>query len=225
MEIGPGIHHVNGVRGANCYLAISGGTILIVDTGMPGNGEKILKYLKGLGRDPAEVGYIVLTHSDIDHCGSAFELKKVTGAKVAIHEDDARSLSGEDKLKEVKGIISPLFKMMTKFIRFHPVKPDLLLSEGDEIGGFRVIYTPGHTRGSVCLHRPGEVLFAGDALRSDKRGNPQPPSKLMSVDMKQAWESVRKIAELEFNILLPGHGSPVLQNASKAVRHLLANIS
>jgi glyoxylase-like metal-dependent hydrolase (beta-lactamase superfamily II) len=43
----------------------------------------------------------------------------------------------------------------------------------------------------------------------------------MSVDMKQAWESVRKIAELEFNILLPGHGSPVLQNASKGVRHLL----
>jgi hydroxyacylglutathione hydrolase len=175
VEIVSGIHHVNGVRGANCYLVVSGDTILIVDTGMPGNGRRILKYLKGLGRDPAEVGYIVLTHSDIDHSGSAFELKRVTGAKVAIHEGDARRLSGEEKLKEVRGIISPLFKVMAKLIRFRPVKPDLLLREGDEIGGFRVIYTPGHTRGSACVHRPGELLFAGDALRSDKHGNPEPP--------------------------------------------------
>lgn len=226
MEIIPGVHKVDGVRGANCYLAISGSTILIVDTGMPGNGRRILKYLEGLGRGPAEVEYIVLTHSDIDHSGSVAELKEITKARVAIHEGDAMSLAGEKKLKEVRGIFSPLFKVIARFIKFHPVKPDILLKEGDEIGGFRVIHTPGHTSGSICLYQPGQLLFAGDAaVRSDSRGNLKPPLKSVTLDMKQAWESVKKIAELEFNILLPGHGSPVLQNASKGVKHLLANVS
>jgi len=55
------------------------------------------------------------------------------------------------------------------------------------------------------------VLFAGDALRSDKNGNPKLPSKMMSLDIVRAIDSLRELAELEFEALLVGHGAPVLK--------------
>ena len=62
---------------------------------MPGNERKIVEYAKKLGMEPGRLSYIILTHPDIDHSGSAAKLKGLTGAKVAIHEADAPRLSGE----------------------------------------------------------------------------------------------------------------------------------
>jgi glyoxylase-like metal-dependent hydrolase (beta-lactamase superfamily II) len=221
VKIVPGIYRVDNIRGANSYLAVADDTTLVIDTGVPGNAKKIIDYVTGLGKKPSEIGYIVLTHADIDHSGSVAELREITGARVAIHTEDAPALSGERKLKEVKGILSPIFTLMSKIMKFRPLKPDLLLKEGDEIGGFKVIHTPGHTAGSICLYQPGRLIFAGDALRSDRKGNPKAPSKQMTLDIEEAWKSVRKIAGLEFNILLPGHGAPVVCAASQKVRQLL----
>lgn len=110
-------------------------------------------------------------------------------------------------------------------MKFRPVKPDLLLKEGDKIGSFQVIHTPGHTAGHICLYQPGRLIFAGDALRSDKKGNLRAMSKQMTLDIEEAWKSVRKIAGLEFNILLPGHGAPVIYGASQKVRQLLESMT
>jgi glyoxylase-like metal-dependent hydrolase (beta-lactamase superfamily II) len=110
---------------------------------------------------------------------------------------------------------------MSKMVKFRPVKPDVLLKEDDEIASLKVIPTPGHTPGHICLYQPGRLIFAGDALRSDKKGNPIAMSKQMTLDIEEAWKSVRKIASLEFDILLPGHGAPVIHDASKRVRQLL----
>jgi glyoxylase-like metal-dependent hydrolase (beta-lactamase superfamily II) len=225
VEIVPGIYRVDNVRGANSYFAVADDTTVVIDTGMPGNAKKIIDYVTGLGKKPSEIGYIVLTHADIDHSGSAAELKDITGAKVAIHAGDAPALSGERKLKQVKGILSPIMTLMTKIMKFRPVKPDLLLKEGDNIGDFRVIHTPGHTEGHICLYQPGRLIFAGDALRSDRKGNPKAPSKQMTLDIEEAWKSVRKIASLQFNILLPGHGAPVICGAVEKVRGLLETIT
>jgi glyoxylase-like metal-dependent hydrolase (beta-lactamase superfamily II) len=221
MEIVPGIHQVDGVRGANSYLVTGDAGILLVDTGLPRNGKKIVDYLRGLGRKPDSIKYIVLTHADIDHSGSAAELKEITGASVAIHASDAPRLTGGRQIKEVRGILGLLFRAMPALMHFRPVKPDISLRDGEEIVGFTVIYTPGHTSGSICLYRSKDVLFAGDALRSDKSGNPKLPSKMMSLDIVQATASLAKLAKLDFEALLVGHGTPVLGNASNKVKHLL----
>ena len=62
-------------------------------------------------------------------------------------------------------------------MRFQPIKPDIILKDGDEIDHLRVIHTPGHTEGSICLYKTGDVLFAGDAVRTDRRGNLKLPLK------------------------------------------------
>ena len=221
MEIKKGIYLLDGIRGANSYLYVSEDSISVIDTGMPGNAERILEQIKTLNKTAQDVKLIILTHSDIDHSGSAAQLKKLTGAKVAIHGGDAPSLSGEKELKRVKGFIGFIFRLVSRFMRFQPIKPDIILKDGDVLDHLKVIHTPGHTQGSICLYKAGDILFAGDAVRTDKNGNLKLPPEWMSLNMPEALESVKKMAKLEFDILLPGHGAPVMNKASTKLKELL----
>jgi glyoxylase-like metal-dependent hydrolase (beta-lactamase superfamily II) len=97
---------------------------------------------------------------------------------------------------------------------------DRHLNEGDVLpyaGGLRVIHAPGHTPGHIVLHaeRRG-VLFAGDALMNIL--GPRLPLAAASHDMTAARASVHRLAELEFDIALPGHGTPIVGRASEKVR-------
>jgi glyoxylase-like metal-dependent hydrolase (beta-lactamase superfamily II) len=107
-------------------------------------------------------------------------------------------------------------------MKFQKFKPDILLKDGDEIDNLRVIHTPGHTEGSICLYKVGDILFAGDSVRTDRKGNLKLPSRAMSLNVQEALESVRKMAGLEFTILLPGHGKPAMGKASTKLKELLA---
>jgi hydroxyacylglutathione hydrolase len=217
MELSPGVHKIDGVSGANSFLVIADQGAAVIDTGMPGNEKKIVEYAKKVGLEPSELSYIVLTHPDIDHSGSAAKLKGLTGAKVAIHEADAPRLSGEKKLKEVKGPIGLLFGVMGPFMRFTPVKPDVVLKDSDRLLDLVVVYTPGHTEGSISLYRDKVAMFVGDALRTNSAGKPILPPGPMTVDMDQAKESIRKISTLQYALLLPGHGAPITKDASTSL--------
>jgi len=223
MEIILGIHKIDGVKGANCYLVTSGPEMILVDTGMRGSSKMLAKYLNKLGKNLSDIKYIFITHADIDHVGGAAEIKQLTGAKLVIHQAEAGVLSGKIRGKHVKGPLGLLFKLLAPVVRFQPVEPDIVIKENTELAGFKIIHTPGHTVGSICLFQLGKVLFAGDALKSDQSGNPEPPSKMMTADIAQAKASVALIAELEFDTLLCGHGAPVKGNASAMVKELLAN--
>jgi hydroxyacylglutathione hydrolase len=133
VEIAPGIHLIEHVRGANSYLVSASEGVAIIDTGMPGNEKKIVEYASGIGIEPGRLRYIILTHSDMDHSGSAAKLRSLTSAGVAIHEADAPRLSGEKKLKEVKGWVGIAFSLMSPFMRLTPTKPDVLLKDSDRL--------------------------------------------------------------------------------------------
>lgn len=224
MEIVPGIHRIDRIRGANCYLIVNEAGTLMVDTGMPGNGNRIINYIKAIGKKPTDISYVVLTHADIDHIGSAAEIKKLTGAKLAIHAGDAPILSGKIGLKTIRGPLGLLFKLMAHVIRFNSVEPDIILGDNMDIAGFKVLHTPGHTNGSICLYQPGKIIFVGDALKSDSNGNPRLPSKNLSADFVQAKASLIAIAELEFDSLFPGHGAPVIGQASAKLKNLVKDL-
>jgi glyoxylase-like metal-dependent hydrolase (beta-lactamase superfamily II) len=217
MEIIPGVHQIDGVNG-NCYIIMGDGMVL-VDTGLPGNTGKILTYVHDtLGGIPSDIETIILTHYHLDHTGNAYELWDITGAKVAIHVDDADYVAGIRAMPVPQGLIGLLYRMFKIFFKFKPVQPDIVLHDNDQIAGLTCIHTPGHTSGSICLYDPKfRVLFAGDTLRySDgKLGGPSPR---FTPDMEQAEQSIKKVAGLEFDILLPGHGVPLMSGASEKVR-------
>lgn len=192
---------------------------------MPGNAKRVAAYVEGLGKNPSDIKFIILTHADIDHAGSAAELKRMTGARLAIHVDDAPILRGKQSFKTIRGPLGFIFKLAMSFMRYHPAEPDIILSADSEIEGFRIIHVPGHTNGSICVYKPGKVIFVGDALKSDSRGNPKPPSRMVSLDSAKARASLITISALDFDTLLPGHGAPVVGNASQKVKNMVTRLS
>lgn len=221
MKLKYGVHRFDDITGVNCYWTTSDEGVVIIDTANPKNEKKIVSQLEAAGKSAEDVKFIIITHADIDHIGSAAALKRLTGAKLAVHEADAAKVKGEAPLKEVQGFLGIIFKIMMRFVQFHKVDPDILLKDGDEIADFKVFHTPGHTEGSIMLYRPDQVLITGDTLLSDKKGQPRSPIKAFTLDICQACKSVCKIADLNFEMMLPGHGKPILENASEKVRSLI----
>jgi glyoxylase-like metal-dependent hydrolase (beta-lactamase superfamily II) len=204
VEIADGVHRVKGIRVGNSYIVEAGDGLLAVDTGIPGSATHVLRTVERLGRKPGDVRLIVLTHWHVDHVGSAAELRRATGARVAAHELDAPILAGGELPPKGRRAM----RLIIRLFRVRPLSADLLLRDGDDVEGFRVVHVPGHTNGSIALYRDG-VAFTGDALLGDRRGRIRPPDPRLSLDPATATASAEKIRALPLRLVLPGHGSPV----------------
>lgn len=204
MQVADGVFKVDGIAVANVYLVVTRDGLLLVDTGMPGNARRILGFIEKIGRTPSELHDVVLTHCDIDHVGSAAQIKALTGARVAIHELDAPVLAGQQRSPKGGLAMAVLYRLL----RFRPVAPDLRLRGGDTIGGLQVLHVPGHTAGSIALVRDGGVLFSGDALLSDKHASVLAPNRRLALDPAQASVSAEMIRARHPGLLLAARGAP-----------------
>lgn len=223
VEVVQGVHQVDGVN-ANVYVLKNGEELTVVDAGMPRNAGKILSYVRGLGEQTSSISTIVLTHCHIDHVGSAYELRKATNAKVAIHAEDADFLAGKKPLPRPKGVAGSLFKAASVFFKFTTFQPDVTLKEGDIVAGLRVIHTPGHTPGSIALiEQKRGLIFVGDTLRYSE-GKVSGPPERFTLDAGQMRQSLKKISELEFDTMLSGHGEPLKPKASERVKEFYASL-
>jgi len=183
---------VVGPFASNCYIVGSESNKegVIIDPGA--DAKEILKNVKDLGLD---IKLIVLTHGHIDHTGAVKEVKKTTGAEVAIHTDDAKSLQ-EQLLGRLFGLSYP-----------PPPPPDWLLKDGDSIDigdlHFLVVHTPGHSLGGICLLEE-RVVFSGDTLFNYGIGRTDMPGGSYS----QLMNSIHtKLMVLPDNTTVyPGHG-------------------
>ncbi|XUX01481.1 MAG: MBL fold metallo-hydrolase [Dehalogenimonas sp.] len=215
----PGVHWVRGVLGCNCWLVVEPESSIVIDTGLPGNARRIDNYANKLG--VSKISYIILTHADIDHAGSASELRELTGAKIAVHTIEAHYMTTRTEIPFPFRWVSRSIPSLGRFARF---KPDILLNESEKVGGLQVVYTPGHTPGSICLWKPGGSIFTGDALRTHARDRLLTPSRPTAMNMPQAMDSMRKLATLDFGSLFGGHGPPVVGSASTKLRDMLAKL-
>ena len=142
---------------------------------------------------------IILTHSHPDHTLALPPILKATKARVVIHREELKA-----GIKSIMGFPVP------------EIKPDILLKGGEklDLGDFslEVIWTPGHTSGSICLYQDG-ILFSGDTIfaggsigRTDLRGNG-----------KDLLSSVKKLTRLPVEIVYPGHGESIQKNAKEEI--------
>lgn len=226
MEIAAGIYQIEGLRGANAFL-IKGEELVLIDTGMPGGGEKILGFIQEIGSSPSKLTRILLTHYHWDHIGSAAELKRKTQAQILAHPGDKPYIDGE-KPQPQPSLLNPLgllIRAITAFYKTKPVEVDRLLTDSQEIDEppqkLKVIHAPGHTPGSICFYLPeAKVLFLGDAVNHRLNRLSLPP-KLFTTNPAQARESLKKLLQLDFEILCFGHGDPVTQDAGEKLKNLL----
>ncbi|MFI5337994.1 MAG: MBL fold metallo-hydrolase, partial [Opitutales bacterium] len=157
------------IKGAisNCYLLL-GTRPVLVDAGAPGDMDRILAALRGAGLEPKKLALILLTHGHSDHAGCAAELRRRTGAQIALHAADAALVRTGSN-----GVLAPqdaLGRLIRPFVDepFEAFEPDLLFREGISFEPYglsaRVLLTPGHTPGSISLVLGGEAII-GDVLR------------------------------------------------------------
>jgi len=225
VEVVQGIHLLQNFR-VNVYLLL-GDRIILIDTGWPGSAKRVLSYLSSLGYEPSHFSDIVLTHCHVDHCGSAADVKERTGATVAAHENDVGCISGVTPYPMPRGILGAALRIVKPFLRLQPVEVDLPLNDGMEVpnsGGLKVIYTPGHTIGSICLyHSRLKVLFSGDTIICEG-GEVREPMESTSMNPSEVRRSVEMLSKLDFESILPGHGAPIIHEASSRVRNLAARL-
>ena len=150
---------------SNCYLLL-GEKPVLVDTGAPGDLKRILAVLKSHGVEPKHLALILLTHGHSDHAGCAAELKRRSGAQVAIQAGDAPLVrAGRNGVIAVQDWLG---RVLRPFVdeEFEAFEPDLVFEEGVALEPYglrgRVLPTPGHTAGSASV-----VLASGEALIGD----------------------------------------------------------
>lgn len=180
---------------SNIYV-IGRDEAFIVDTGVGNYSNPVWPQLEALGLTPDKVKGVVLTHAHHDHAMGTFIILRRADPKVYVHRLD------------------------TKYIASR-LGPNLVeVEDGDvietELWPLEVIWTPGHTEGGMCLYaREERILFSGDTVFPDGNYGSYYGE---SGSLKAIIESLKRLSELEIDIMLPGHGRPLLESASEHIK-------
>lgn len=220
MQLAPHLHRIgNDIVAA--YLVDSPDGITVIDAGLPGHWRDLQKELAEMGRSVADIKGVVLTHGDSDHVGFAERLRRDHGVPVYVHSADADRAKGGDKPKVAMGPMRIgatagffAYALRKGGMRTHHLSDVVEVTDGDVIplpGSPVVIGMPGHSPGSIAVHVPSvRAVFVGDALttRHVLTGHhglqPAPFTDQPAV----ALESLDRIAEVDAEWVLPGHGAP-----------------
>lgn len=147
----------------------------LIDLGSPGNTESLIKVLKSLGYEAKDIVNIVYTHLHFDHIGQPSKF------------ENARFFASEEEINDNKAV--------KEKIKLEPV--------GKEIAGMKIIKTPGHTVGSICLWLPEQkILFSGDTIFCE--GVYGRVDLETSVPEKM-HDSLKRLKQFKYKVLCPGH--------------------
>ncbi|MBI4175642.1 MAG: MBL fold metallo-hydrolase [Candidatus Aenigmarchaeota archaeon] len=179
---------------------------VVVDSGTGFNFTRMYQILRIIKKDPKAISHVINTHAHFNHIGgNGYFLN----AKVAVHEAEAPVIESGDEKRSMADFFDG---------RLHPRKVDVRLKDGDVIGGLKVIHTPGHSPGSVCLYNPRDKsLYTGDTLFADGVGD----TEVEGGDPDAMAASLDRISKLDVQKIFPGHGEAVLSGAKKALKEIM----
>jgi glyoxylase-like metal-dependent hydrolase (beta-lactamase superfamily II) len=228
MQVLSNLHAIDFNGRVWAYLYTEADALTLIDTGIAGDIQLIFDAIEEAGRRASDVRQIVLTHCHKDHAGTAAELRRRTGAPILAHRLDAPVIRGE--VAPADPLLSTAERAIFDTVAVNipdaePSPVDRELEDGDEIdldGGARIIHVPGHTPGSIAVHVPRiRSLFTGDAVAAI---GSRPFVGFFNIDREQAKQSVRRLAEIDFDVGCFGHGPPLTADASAAFRRLAESL-
>jgi hydroxyacylglutathione hydrolase len=208
---------------SNAYL-IKGRKTILVDTGSPREGIKILRALAKLGIEPKDFSLILHTHAHFDHAGSTRELKRWINVQIAIHEADTAMLArGQMNKLTPTGLEA---RLLMPFVNqpFSPVKADLVIKEEISLKSFgvngKVLFTPGHTAGSISVLLDNNEVIIGDLMMGGNLSGALFPSRpryhYYADDLETVRSSIKKLMDYKPKKFYVGHGGPLDADTVKA---------
>jgi len=188
----------------NVYLAED----VLIDAGRRWDRGRIFAELEG-----REISQLALTHAHPDHQGIAKDVCEARGIPLACHADDVAAMEGTRSMQEAAPG-NPINRLIKAIWQGPPYRVERVLREGDEVAGFRVVHAPGHSRGEVIFFRDSDrVAICGDVIRNMSYATALPgikqPPDIFTADPAENRRSIRKLAELNPSLILPGHGPEV----------------
>jgi glyoxylase-like metal-dependent hydrolase (beta-lactamase superfamily II) len=214
-----------------CYVILGDGDVTLVDPGEDHdrNWELLRESLAALGRSPDEVSAVLVTHLHADHLGMAERVRTASGAEIAMHRVEQLAVTShygdasaarfehwgvpDDRRPELEAVVAARAGRPI-------VRADRLLDDADVVRlGDReatVLWTPGHTTGSICLDLPGEeIVLTGDHLLPTMHpgiglGGMSPGNPL-----REYLASLARVEALGPRLGLPGHGHPFPDTAAR----------
>ncbi|MEU2912626.1 MBL fold metallo-hydrolase [Streptomyces massasporeus] len=224
QQIADGTFLVHGSN-TNWVILTEGDAVTLVDTGYPGDREQLLASLAQVGSSPEAVTAVLVTHAHNDHLGSAEYLRATYGTPVRLHEAEVPHARREFLHQVSVGTVLrngwrpgvlPWAVHALRSGGTTPVPvtaPQAFPAAGPlDLPGRPVpVHTPGHTDGHCAYHLPGTgVLISGDALvtghPTSRIEGPQLLPDMFHHERPRALASLDVLAELEGELLLPGHG-------------------
>jgi len=186
----------------NVYLAED----VLIDAGRRWDRRRIFSEIGG-----RELSMLALTHVHADHQGVAKDVCEARGIPLACHADDVDAMEGR---RPVSASSHPIARAAAWLWQGPPHSVDRVLADGDEIAGFRVVHAPGHSPGEVIFFRDSDrVAICGDVIRNMSYATGLPgikePPPIFTYDMAENRRSIRKLADLNPALILPGHGAAV----------------
>ncbi len=202
MEILKGVHWIETY--ANTYV-LTENRLILIDTSSELDAKKLLAGLENARIKPKDLTSIVITHVHPDHVSGLARIKRdAVGARVVSSKIEAEYISKKHTYDGPPG---------AQHQRQPPTAVDVALEDGQVHDGLRVIYTPGHTRGSISLlDESKSLLIAGDAANNEAGLGPM--DDVYNVDPRQHRASIKKLATFSFENAVFGHGSPITGGAS-----------
>lgn len=201
--------------GVNCYLIQSDTNYILIDNGFPAKRTFLENELVKAGCKPGSLKLIVLTHGDHDHAGNSVFLRDKYSVKIAMHVEDSVMVEQGDmnwNRKEKPDKVSLMFRVMPlisfffKPGKFETFTPDIFIDENFDFSqyGFdaKIIYIPGHSKGSIGILTSDGSLFCGDFLYNFF-GQPSLEFCDNLADFKTSSEKLKNYQIITF---YPGHG-------------------
>lgn len=198
------------IKGAisNCYL-LPGEKPVLVDTGAPGDLKRILTTLKQEGLKVEQLALILLTHGHSSSAGCAAELRRRSGAQIAIHAGDlALVRNGRNGVLAAQ---SNFARFLRPFVDepFEAFEPDLVFHEGISFEPYglraQVVPTPGHTPGSISVVLASGEALIGDVLRGSLLWPNQARPHYYCNDPEKNQRSIVRLAREGLLRCYPGH--------------------
>jgi glyoxylase-like metal-dependent hydrolase (beta-lactamase superfamily II) len=201
---------------------IKGEQTVLIDAGMPGRMEQFIRGLALTNTRPEDINLLLITHGHYDHIGLAKKIVELSGAKTAIHQREVDWVQlGEPPLPPGVTLLGKLLIGLMKWaprITVPSTRVDIVLGDDgltlDEYGiPGRVVYTPGHTMGSVSV-----LLENGDAIVGDLAGSARymqlkPGMPIFAEQERLIKPSWKKLLDLGAQMIYPAHGKPFSADA------------
>ena len=201
---------------SNAYL-IKDRKSILVDAGSPNEANRIISAVQKAGVDVKDISLLIHTHGHFDHAGSTAALKRKLGVPSAVHKKDAFMLR-EGRNGEIKphNFEAQIIKILVPK-SFEPSEPDIIIEEEMSLSDFgvdgSVIFTPGHTQGSVAIVLGNKEAIIGDVLMGGIMGGAlfgsRPNYHYYIDDVGQIHANIKKILGLKPAKLFVGHGGPL----------------